>query len=85
MTLQDWIGFAGVGIVLVAYLLNLLGKLSQNSISYLVMNVIGAALTCYASMLIHYIPFIILEGIWTIASLISLMKILYKKDPVSST
>jgi len=70
---NDYIGFAGVLILLVAFLLNLTGKISKESLSYILMNIIGAGLACLASWLIHYIPFVILEGTWTLVSLFALI------------
>jgi hypothetical protein len=70
---NDYIGFAGVFILLIAFLLNLSGKIAKDGLSYIIMNVFGAGLACLASWLIHYIPFVILEGIWTFVSLIALV------------
>ena len=74
VSFADITGSVGVFILLLAFVLNLLNKLSRDSISYIVMNIIGAALACYASYLINYIPFIILEGVWTIVSVIALVR-----------
>jgi hypothetical protein len=74
MNINDWIGFIGVAILLLAFLLNLLGRITQTSFPYLIMNVLGAGLACIASILIHYIPFVILEGTWTLVSLYALIK-----------
>ncbi|MCW3102367.1 MAG: hypothetical protein JWO09_807 [Bacteroidetes bacterium] len=74
MNINDWIGFIGVTILLLAFLLNLRGRLSQNDLPYILMNVIGAGLAGLASVLIHYIPFVILEGAWTLVSLAALVK-----------
>jgi hypothetical protein len=74
--LNDWIGFIGVAILLLAFLLNLLKKISSNSLPYILMNIIGAGLACLASWLIHYIPFVILEATWTAVSLIALVNYL---------
>ena len=41
---------------------------------YYVLNIIGAALACYASFLLNYWPFVILEGAWTLVSIYGLMK-----------
>jgi len=71
--LNDYIGFTGVFILLIAFLLNLSGKISRDGLSYILMNVVGAGLACFASWLIHYIPFVILEGTWTLVSLIALI------------
>lgn len=69
---NDIIGFTGVFILLIAFLLNLSGKLSQQSPAYILLNIIGAGLACLASLLIRYIPFVILEGTWTLVSLVAL-------------
>lgn len=69
MQTSDLIGFAGVTILLVAFLLNLLKFLPQSSRIYIGLNLLGAALACTASILIHYTPFIILEGTWALVSL----------------
>ena len=76
MNTTDWIGFIGVAILLAAFLLNLFNKVSKNSAGYLSMNVLGAGLACYASVRLHYMPFIILEGCWTLVSMIGLIKTL---------
>lgn len=79
MTTTDWIGFAGVTILLVAYFLNLSDIVKKDSFSYLIMNMTGAALACFASILLHYLPFIILEGCWTLVSAIGLVSYFFKK------
>lgn len=72
--INDYIGFAGVLILLVAFLLNLLGKISKDQLPYILMNVTGAGLACLASWLINYIPFILLEGSWMLVSLFALLQ-----------
>jgi hypothetical protein len=73
MTLTDWIGSIGVTILLLAYFLNLTDRLSKESLAYIIMNLIGAGLACAASVLLKYLPFIILEGAWMCVSLYSLL------------
>jgi hypothetical protein len=80
MLLSDWIGFAGVSILLVAFLLNLLGKLPVSTPAYSFLNFLGAGLACLASVMINYIPFVILEGVWTAVSFFSLIKNLGSKS-----
>jgi hypothetical protein len=70
---SDIIGSAGVFILLLAFVLNLLNKISRDNIIYILMNVFGGSLACFASYLIHYIPFIILEAVWTVVSLVALI------------
>jgi hypothetical protein len=79
MTTTDWIGFIGVAILLAAFFLNLFNKLDKDSVAYLSMNILGAGLACYASVLLKYLPFILLEGCWTLVSMIGLFKIIKSK------
>jgi hypothetical protein len=81
MSSGDWIGFIGVTILLLAFLLNLTGKIKQNDLSYIVMNIIGAGLAGFASYLISYVPFIILEGVWTLVSIYGLINYFIRKRP----
>lgn len=76
MTVADWIGSIGVSILLVAFLLNLLKKIAQDSVSYVSMNLIGALLAGLASWMINYTPFIILEAVWVLVSMMSLVSIM---------
>lgn len=73
----DWIGFIGVFLILLAYILNLIGQLKNKDLTFILLNLIGASLACLASILMEYLPFIILEGVWAIVSLLSLIK--YKR------
>ena len=77
MNLIDWIGFIGVFQILLAYVLNVSGKLNKDDLIFIVLNLFGAGLACLASVLMQYIPFIILEGTWAMVSLIALLK--YKR------
>lgn len=74
MNLSDWIGSIGVALLLLAFLLNILNKISNNGITYLSINIIGSGLAALASYLIHYTPFIILEMTWMIVSILGLWK-----------
>jgi hypothetical protein len=74
MMYNDIVGTLGVGIILLAYFLNITKLIQHDDKLYFVMNIIGAALACYASLLISYWPFVILEGTWVLVSLYGLMK-----------
>ncbi|QBA65019.1 CBU_0592 family membrane protein [Muriicola soli] len=74
MTFADWIGSFGVFMILLAFALNITGKLSRHQLSYILLNLIGASLACLASFLINYVPFIILEGVWALVSAFALYK-----------
>lgn len=77
MDAVDWIGFIGVFQILLAYILNVTDKVKHTDLSFILLNLIGAGMACLSSILLNYVPFIILEGVWTVISLISLIK--YKR------
>ena len=68
METADIIGFIGVSMILIAFFLNLASYISNKGLWYIIMNFIGAGIACYASILLKYVPFIILEATWTLVS-----------------
>ena len=48
--------------------MNLTGRLERGSLAYQSLNVIGAALSCYAAFLISFWPFVVLEGCWVVVA-----------------
>jgi hypothetical protein len=38
------------------------------------MNAVGAAVSCYASYLIGYAPFVVLEAVWCAAALAAMLR-----------
>jgi hypothetical protein len=79
MNFNDIIGTIGVGLILLAYFLNIFSLISKEGKLFFAMNIIGATLACYASILINYVPFIILEGVWTLVSIAGFIKRINKK------
>ena len=74
MTYADIIGIIGVSLILLAYFLNIFSLVPKEGKLFFLMNIFGAGLACYASLLIHYWPFVILEGVWTLVSLVGLFR-----------
>jgi hypothetical protein len=74
MNYNDIIGTIGVSLILLAYFLNVFGWLSNKNKLFYLLNIVGAGLACYASWLIRYWPFVILEGVWCLVSIIGLLK-----------
>jgi hypothetical protein len=74
LNVNDWIGFIGVFLLLLAYLMNLAGKISKDTLPYIVLNIVGAGMATLASWLINYMPFVVLEGTWTLVSLAALIR-----------
>lgn len=65
----DLVGAAGVSMLLFAFALNVYGLLDRRSLPYSAMNAVGAGLAAYASWLISYLPFLVLEGTWCLISI----------------
>lgn len=63
-----WIGFAGVALLLVAFLLSLAKLMRLDGYPYAVLNCVGAGLACYSSWLISFMPFVVLEGVWALVA-----------------
>ncbi|MCZ8196362.1 MAG: hypothetical protein O9267_01995 [Flavobacterium sp.] len=80
MSYNDIVGTIGVGIILIAYFMNIFSFIKKDGVLFYVMNIIGASLACYASILINYLPFIILEATWAMVSVLGLVKVLKKND-----
>jgi hypothetical protein len=72
MSFSSIVGAVGVTLLLGAYFLHLFGFISRGRL-YILLNIIGAGLSCYASVLIRYWPFVVLEGCWVLVSLLGLM------------
>ena len=68
MDVADIIGSAGVSLILIGFVANLAGRLDRGDTRYLALNFVGAALACISSIMIGFVPFVVLEGVWTIAS-----------------
>jgi hypothetical protein len=80
MNFNDLIGTIGVGIIIIAYFLNMFSIIPKDGIFYFILNIIGAGIACFASILIHYMPFIILEGAWVLVSIVGLVKTIKKSQ-----
>lgn len=74
------IGTIGVGLILLAYFLNTFLFITKDGRLFFIMNIVGAALACYASVLINYVPFIVLEGVWCFVSIAGFIKVVSGKS-----
>ena len=68
----DWIGALGVAILLLAFVLNITGRLALDSRVYCALNALGAGIAGFASWLIDFWPFVVLESVWCVVSLVAL-------------
>jgi hypothetical protein len=74
MSLQNIIASVGVGILLIAFFLNSFGYISNKNKWYAILNAIGGIISCYASWLADFYPFVVLNIIWSFTAILSLIK-----------
>ena len=74
MSVSEVTGSIGVGILLIAFFLNLFGLMSSDSRGYQGMNAVGAGISCYASYLIGFAPFVVLEATWCAVAVIAIIR-----------
>jgi len=64
----------GVGLLLLAFFLNMFHFIDENSMVYIMMNILGASISGYASYMISFTPFIILEGTWAAVAVAGMVR-----------
>jgi hypothetical protein len=69
-----WIGSTGVALLLIAFLGNLFRLLRAESRLYSGLNFVGAALACWSSYLIQFMPFVVMEGVWSVVALVAVVR-----------
>ena len=79
MSTSDILATAGVTILLIAFLLQILKVISVESNWYSLMNLVGAALAGISAWMISFMPFVVLESVWVVVSLFNLIKNLKSK------
>ena len=75
----DLIGNVGVLLMVVAYLLLQLEKLSGSALSYLLLNAVGAVLVMISLMFRFNLSAFLMEAFWLLISLFGLTKSLLSK------
>lgn len=63
------IGITGMSLILIAFLLNQIGKWNKKSFIYDFVNFLGSGLLCVYAFLINSWPFLILNLVWAVYSL----------------
>ena len=79
LSASEILGTTGVSMLLIAFFLNLFGLIRRSSFKYLLLNLAGGGLACYASYLIDFFPFVVLEGTWTVVALVGLMMMMRRR------
>ncbi len=74
MNQADIISGVGVLLILSAFFLSTFNLMKEKSKIFFLLNLFGGSLACWGSILIHSIPFTILEGTWAIVAAIGFAK-----------
>lgn len=74
MSYTDIISTIGVFLILLAFFLNTFKYIADTSKLYFLLNIVGGAFACYGSVLLNSLPFIILEGTWSLVAIVGLIK-----------
>ncbi|MBI1344008.1 MAG: hypothetical protein GC171_13830 [Terrimonas sp.] len=80
MNENDIIGAIGVGLILIAYFGNTFRMIPRDGQLFFLLNIGGAGLACYASWRIGYWPFVILEGVWFLVSVLGWFRTLRRRS-----
>ena len=73
------ISVAGALLILLPFAGSQTGRLSPHSLAYQLMNLVGAASLTTVAVIEVQLGFILLEGIWTLMSVIGLWKVLNRR------
>ena len=68
------IGIVGATLILVAFVLNQIGKWSKDSFSYDLVNAIGSAFLIYYAYILTSYPFMVLNAVWFLVSVRDLVR-----------
>ena len=74
--IPDVVGVIGAIILMIAFLLLLLGRLSCNDISYSILNAVGAGLIVFSLFYNFNLSAFIVELVWIAISLLGLVRVL---------
>lgn len=69
----------GVSLILLGFLGSSFNKISQTSLAYWLLNLAGGVLATIGAAMMGSVPFVVLEAVWTVASLVGLWKYLNPK------
>ncbi len=74
MTTSDYVSGAGVLLILIAFFLSTLDRMSTESRTYFMLNLFGGLLAAVGAWLVGSIPFLVMEVIWTVVAMLGLWR-----------
>lgn len=73
-------GVVGMLLLLTAFALNLMKKITHDSISYILLNILGAGISTYYAWTLDAYPFVVLEAVWALFAAYKLTVVLKKGE-----
>ena len=83
MPLDQILSVVGAVLILVAFALNSLERLSSRSRVYLWLNFVGASLVTYTAVVHLQYGFVLLEGTWALVALLALLRAFLRRSSSS--
>jgi hypothetical protein len=74
MSASDLLATVGVALLLIAFVLNQRGVLDEHTVVFLLLNCFGAALCAWAAWLVRFMPFVVLESVWSLVAGVGLWR-----------
>lgn len=75
MTLLEFYGWLGAGSLLLGFALNIFQKIAADSVPYLLLNLIGSAFLLYNAWMNGAFPFVAVNFVWVVFSVVKLIQI----------
>jgi len=81
--MTDILQIIGAVLILSGFAASQLGWMDAKSVTYLVLNIVGAALLTWLALHDGDWGFFLLEGVWTVVSLIALVDVLRRRGRIA--
>ena len=79
--MESLVELVGAVLILSAFVLAQVGRLSTDSSAYLLLNLAGSATLAVVATLDGDVGFILLEGVWAVVSAVALARLLLRRSP----
>ena len=74
--MEQLIQIIGAVLILAGFAGAQFGRLDQKSVTYLLLNLVGSVILAVLAAVEHQLGFLLLEGVWSLVSLWSLIQVL---------
>ena len=82
--IHNYVGFLGSAMIIIAYLLLQIEKLSSDHIAYILLNLIGASAIIFSLYLEPNFSAFVVEAFWVVIRMIGLVRYFAKRTKYSS-